>query len=62
VCKVPELEAWQLFLVDWGYNTPEERERAAANERIKVVCVGEFREVVGKLNTEEAEAAAASYM
>ncbi len=62
MCKAPGFEAWQLYLVDWGYNTPEERARAAANERIKVVGVNEFREVVGKLNTEEAEAAAASYM
>ncbi len=40
VCKVPELEAWQLYLVDWGYNTPDERKRAQANPRIRLLSLG----------------------
>lgn len=47
VCKVPELQDWQLYLVDWGYNTQEERERAAANPRISVVTKDQLREAVG---------------
>jgi hypothetical protein len=42
VCKDPELSDWQLFLVDWGYNTAPERARAAANPRISVIGVTEF--------------------
>lgn len=37
VCKVKELEHWMLYLVDWGYNTEQEREQAAQNPRIHVV-------------------------
>jgi hypothetical protein len=55
------LDQWRLYLVDWGYNTPEERERAAANPRIQVIGPPTFREVVGGLLTAEADAAAASY-
>ena len=48
VCKVgAALERWELYLVDWGYNTEAERARAAANPRITVVNVDEF---VGMLN------------
>ena len=48
VCKVgTALERWELYLVDWGYNTEAERARAAANPRITVVGVDEF---VGMLN------------
>lgn len=42
VAKVPELADWELFLVDWGYNTPLERQTAAANPRITVVGVEQF--------------------
>lgn len=42
VCSDPALTNWLLYLVDWGYNTPHERARAAANPRIKVICVEEF--------------------
>ena len=41
VCKLPELKAWQLYLVDWGYNTLAERERAAANPRIQLLSLGD---------------------
>ena len=37
VCQVKELDHWQLYLVDWGYNTQQERDRAADNPRIHVV-------------------------
>ncbi|KAK9839422.1 hypothetical protein WJX81_001239 [Elliptochloris bilobata] len=37
VAKVPELDAWKLYLVDWGYNTVMERARAAADPRVEVV-------------------------
>jgi hypothetical protein len=47
VCKVPELKDWQLYLVDWGYNTAEERERAAANPRISVINKSQMRAAVG---------------
>ena len=42
VCKCDDLDDWELFLVDWGYNTAKERERAAANDRISVVGVDAF--------------------
>ena len=32
-----ELDHWQLYLVDWGYNTVEERKRASSNPRIQDV-------------------------
>ena len=37
VCQVKELDHWMLYLVDWGYNTKQEREQAANNPRIQVV-------------------------
>lgn len=42
VCKEPHLAHWKLYLVDWGYNTPEERTRAAANPRVQVINAQEF--------------------
>ena len=42
VCKADGLDDWELFLVDWGYNTAAERERAAANPRITVIGVDAF--------------------
>ena len=47
VCKVPELRGWALYLVDWGYNTAEERARAAANPRIEVVGKARLTQLVG---------------
>ncbi len=41
MCKLPDLEAWQLYLVDWGYNTAAERERAAINPRIQLLSLGD---------------------
>lgn len=37
VCQVKELDHWMLYLVDWGYNTKQEREQASSNPRIQVV-------------------------
>ena len=42
VAKDPKLDRWELYLVDWGYNTSEERERAAQNPRIQVVNTQQF--------------------
>lgn len=42
------MKRWKLYLVDWGYNTEEERERARRNERIEVVGVERFREMILK--------------
>jgi hypothetical protein len=42
VCVLPECEDWNLYLVDWGYNTSWERERAAANPRIEVLGFDSF--------------------
>lgn len=39
--------AWRLFLVDWGYNTPEERAAAAADDRIELVGVERFAALMG---------------
>jgi len=43
---VPALDAWGLYLVDWGYNTPEERASAAAHPRITVLDVPAFRKLL----------------
>lgn len=32
----------QLYLVDWGYNTKEERARAAENSRISIIGAKQF--------------------
>ena len=47
VCKVPELADWQLYLVDWGYNTAEERQQAEANPRIEVIGKARMRALAG---------------
>lgn len=44
VCKEEALKSWQLYLVDWGYNTVEERERAAQNPRIHVVSLQQLQD------------------
>ena len=46
VCKRDGLEEWQLILVDWGYNTVDERERAEAIPRIEVMDVGTFAKML----------------
>lgn len=41
--KSPEAAGtWQLFLVDWGYNTRAERADAAANPGVELIGVERF--------------------
>ena len=44
---MPELADWQLYLVDWGYNTADERQRADANPRIEVIGKARMRALAG---------------
>jgi phosphoglycolate phosphatase-like HAD superfamily hydrolase len=47
VVGTPALEALRLYLADWGYNTPAQREQAAACPRIQVVSREGFRKAAG---------------
>jgi len=47
VLKEPGLSGWQLYLVDWGYNTAGERQRAEANPRITVINAQQFAQLLG---------------
>uniref|UniRef100_K7MUB5 Uncharacterized protein n=1 Tax=Glycine max TaxID=3847 RepID=K7MUB5_SOYBN len=42
VIKEPELDQWNLYLGNWGYNTQKEREEAAAIPRIHVLELSNF--------------------
>ncbi|XP_025649232.1 uncharacterized protein [Arachis hypogaea] len=42
VIKEPELDQWNLYLGNWGYNTQKEREEAAAIPRIQVLELSDF--------------------
>ncbi|OMP00367.1 hypothetical protein COLO4_12726 [Corchorus olitorius] len=42
VIKEPELDGWNLYLVDWGYNTQKEREEAASIPRIQLLQLPDF--------------------
>nr|KYP64217.1 hypothetical protein KK1_018808 [Cajanus cajan] len=42
VIKEPELNQWNLYLGNWGYNTQKEREEAAAIPRIHVLELSDF--------------------
>ncbi|XP_028769272.1 uncharacterized protein LOC114747544 [Neltuma alba] len=42
VIKEPELDGWNLYLVDWGYNTQKEREEAATIPRIRLLEISDF--------------------
>ncbi|KAI3800538.1 hypothetical protein L1987_28629 [Smallanthus sonchifolius] len=42
VIKEPELDGWNLYLVDWGYNTQKEREEAATYSRIHLLQLSDF--------------------
>ncbi|KAM0927678.1 hypothetical protein ACQ4PT_002693 [Festuca glaucescens] len=42
VIKEPALERWNLYLVNWGYNTPKEREEATDISRVKVIDLSDF--------------------
>lgn len=45
VAALKHLSDWKLYLVDWGYNTEKERERARNNERIRVITIDEFKKL-----------------
>ena len=45
--KLPELAHWKLYLVDWGYNTQEEKEAARASTRIELISKGRLRQLMG---------------
>ena len=48
VIAAPETQGvWSLYLVDWGYNTPAERQQAAANPHIELVGVERFAQLMG---------------
>ncbi|KAK8615032.1 hypothetical protein V6N13_068818 [Hibiscus sabdariffa] len=42
VIKEPELDGWNLYLGDWGYNTPKERDEAANIPRIQLLQLSDF--------------------
>ena len=42
----PKTANWQLYLVDWGYNTPQEQMAAAAHPKITVVNVASFAKLL----------------
>ncbi|CAL5331663.1 unnamed protein product [Camellia sinensis] len=42
VIKEPELDAWNLYLGDWGYNTQKERAEAASISRIHLLELSDF--------------------
>lgn len=46
VSKDSSLASWRLYLVDWGYNTVAERQRAAANPRIQVINRQQFSDLL----------------
>ncbi len=46
VCKVSELDQVQLYLVDWGYNTEEQRNEAKGHKRIKLIDPEHFIELL----------------
>ncbi|MFS7932356.1 putative HAD-like superfamily protein [Helianthus anomalus] len=42
VIKDPELNGWNLYLVDWGYNTQKDRDEAANHSRINLLQLSDF--------------------
>jgi phosphoglycolate phosphatase-like HAD superfamily hydrolase len=50
VAADPAFNSWELYLVDWGYNTPSERRRASSNPRIKVLRKEEFISLVNPVS------------
>ncbi|MDJ0617752.1 MAG: HAD family hydrolase [Calothrix sp. MO_192.B10] len=48
VDKQPDLQAVQLYLADWGYNTPRERGTAENHPRIKLISLSEFSDDLWK--------------
>ena len=46
VIKVPELDDLNLYLVDWGYNTKAEKDEAQQSDRMELIDVSRFQELV----------------
>ena len=44
--RIRDLDRTDLYLVDWGYNTPAERQQAAADTRIRVLGRADFEAVL----------------
>ncbi|KAG9441342.1 hypothetical protein H6P81_017196 [Aristolochia fimbriata] len=42
VIKESELDGWNLYLVNWGYNTPKERDEAENIPRIRLLELSDF--------------------
>lgn len=42
VAQIPNLADVELFLADWGYNTPEARSQAAASDRLHLITLYQF--------------------
>ncbi|XP_004295150.1 PREDICTED: uncharacterized protein LOC101305350 [Fragaria vesca subsp. vesca] len=42
VIEEPELVGWNLYLGDWGYNTPKERDEVATIPRIQILQLSDF--------------------
>lgn len=42
------LKEWALLLVDWGYNTENERQQAREDPRIQLVSLDEFHQLARK--------------
>jgi phosphoglycolate phosphatase-like HAD superfamily hydrolase len=42
VSQQPDLDSVQLFLADWGYNTPAERSTAQQDDRVKLLSIDQF--------------------
>jgi phosphoglycolate phosphatase-like HAD superfamily hydrolase len=42
VSQQPDLDSVQLFLADWGYNTPAERAAAASDDRVQLLSIDQF--------------------
>ncbi|NRB06831.1 MAG: HAD family hydrolase [Richelia sp.] len=38
----PDLQSVHLYMADWGYNTPQERETAENHSRIQLISLSEF--------------------
>ena len=47
VIATPGLEGVRLYLADWGYNTPAQRDDAARTGRIRVVSMDALRQALG---------------
>ena len=44
VQQQPDLNAVKLYLADWGYNTPSERESIRRDQRIQLLSLSQFAE------------------